>query len=68
MAEICFDCYNKLCGGTESRKEYHITRSLDLCEECGEYRPVIICMKKRCVFKHAFLDWVADMRTLYGKK
>ena len=68
MSEICFDCYNKECGGKYKRKMFVISRKLDLCEDCGEYKPTIIVMKRRYLYRELFLEWVRDMRMLYGRK
>ena len=68
MAEICFDCYNKLNGNKDKRHWYIISRELDLCEECGQWKPVIIRMKYYYIYRERFLEWIDDMRILYGKK
>lgn len=67
MSEICFDCYNKLSGGKDSKIRYIISRDLDLCEECGKLRPVIIRMKRYYLYRELLIEWIADMRTLYGR-
>ena len=40
MAEFCLDCWNKL-NGTDDTEERYVFE-WELCEECGEYKPVII--------------------------
>ena len=42
MAEFCLDCWNKLNESNFTEKEYVISREPDLCEECGQWKPVII--------------------------
>ena len=42
MAEICLDCWRKLSGKPEPRWKYVLSRELDLCEECGEWKRVIV--------------------------
>lgn len=42
MAEICMDCWNKLNGTRESKWKYVLSWKKDLCEECGQYKRVII--------------------------
>ena len=37
MAEYCLDCWNKLNGSDDNEKRY----DYDLCEGCGEWKPVI---------------------------
>ena len=46
MAEICFDCWNKQNNGKYKTKDFIISKELDICEECGEYKNVIIAFRK----------------------
>ena len=56
MAEFCLDCYNKMMGTNDPARKYHISRELDLCEECGEYKRVIICIKRRYLIAECIRD------------
>ena len=56
MAEFCLDCLNKLSNEKYSAFHYHISRDLDLCEECGEYKHVVICRKKWSLFFSALSE------------
>ena len=42
MAEICLECWRKLSGEQEPRWKYVLSRELDLCEECSEWKRVIV--------------------------
>ena len=42
MAEICLECWRKLNQEPEPRWKYVLSRKLDLCEECGEWKRVIV--------------------------
>ncbi len=42
MAELCLDCWNKLNETEDSPKWYILSREFDFCEECREFKPVII--------------------------
>ena len=42
MAEFCLDCWNKLCEADATEKEYVLSREPDLCEQCGQWKPVIV--------------------------
>lgn len=42
MAEICLECWRKLSGEQEPRWKYILSGELDLCEECGEWKRVIV--------------------------
>ena len=46
MAEFCLDCWNKLNATDATEKDYVLSGDLDLCEGCGEWKPVIV--RKRC--------------------
>lgn len=46
MAEFCFDCWKKLFDENAQKEKYIISKYDDLCEGCGEYKPVIIVEKK----------------------
>ena len=43
MAEFCRECYVKICGGHESDPRI-MSEELELCEGCGEYKPVVVCI------------------------
>ena len=42
MAEICLECWQKLSEKREPRWKYILSRELDLCEECGQWKRVIV--------------------------
>lgn len=46
MAELCLECCNKINGTNYNRRKYIISKDLDLCEECGEFKHVIIVERK----------------------
>ena len=46
MAEFCLGCWNKIMKTADPPDMYLISKELDLCEECGELKPVIIRKKK----------------------
>ncbi len=45
MAEFCLECLNKHVN--EKLLEKDVTLSEDLCEECGEWKPCVIAIKKK---------------------
>ena len=52
LAEFCFDCLEKQ--GQEDnqpmkREDFIISKDLDLCEDCGEMKPVVIRYKRRLI-------------------
>lgn len=46
MAEFCLDCWNKMNETNDSKRKYIMSEELDLCEGCGEWKPVIIMERK----------------------
>jgi len=42
MAEFCPDCWNRINGSEDDKKKYVLSKDLDLCEGCGEWKHVII--------------------------
>lgn len=47
MAEFCLDCYNKECGTQYTKKDVVISEELELCETCGQWKPVVVCFRYR---------------------
>ena len=54
MAEFCLDCWNKLNGFQKTERDYVLSKEWDLCEGCGEMRPVIEG-ERRC-------KWLYDLK------
>ena len=42
MAEFCLDCWNKINGTEDKISKYIVSEELELCEECGEWKHIII--------------------------
>ncbi len=47
MAEFCLDCWNKRNDTHDTKKDWVISKELDLCEECGQYKHVIVKRRKK---------------------
>ncbi len=41
MAEFCLDCWNKLNGTCDTEDDWVISKDLDLCEGCGQWKHVV---------------------------
>lgn len=52
MAEFCLECYNKYFSDKEV-SEKDVIMDIDLCEECGEWKPCVIRIKEKNIFKIA---------------
>lgn len=58
MSELCLDCLNKLLHTNDPRRKYIISRDLDLCEECMQWKPVVIRKRSIYVFADDLRDWI----------
>ncbi len=64
MSELCLDCYNKIMETNEPRKMFHMTKEFALCEECGQWKPVIIRVRTRYLIKVWFGELAENARFL----
>lgn len=62
MAEICLDCWNKLNKTNHRANRYIISKDLDFCEECEQYKPVIVRMRMWATISEDIREWISDMR------
>lgn len=46
MAEFCLECWNKINNTNDGEEKYVISKELDLCEGCEEWKNVIICERQ----------------------
>ena len=44
MAEFCLECLNRIHG--TDFKDNEVTLQDDLCEECGEFKPCVVSLRK----------------------
>ena len=42
MAEFCLDCWNMVNNTKYTERDWVLSRGLELCEGCGEYKQVIV--------------------------
>ena len=42
MAEFCLECWNKINESNHSKWRYVLSWNKELCEECGQYKKVVI--------------------------
>lgn len=45
MAEFCLECFNKINETSDDESEYIMSDNLELCEECGEWKSVVVCTR-----------------------
>ena len=58
MSELCLDCLNKLTRANDPRRKYILSRELDLCEECMQWKPVVIRKRRVYIFSEDLQDWI----------
>ncbi len=64
MSEICVDCWNKGLEKPDKPSKFIRSWGLELCEECGQYKRVIIRYKMRYIWADRFAELVENMRYL----
>lgn len=46
MAEFCLECLNQINDTNDSRWRYVMSWEKDICEECGQYKHVVIIERR----------------------
>ena len=46
MAEFCLECWNKINDTDNDDKKYILSKELELCEECGMWKNIIVEERK----------------------
>lgn len=46
MAEFCLDCLNKINGSNHNKHYFVLSKELELCEECGQWKHVVITRRQ----------------------
>ena len=55
MAEFCIGCFNKINETNEPEGKYIMSKEPSLCEECGEWKTVVIVEKKHIIYINSAL-------------
>ena len=56
MSELCPDCYNKIMETREPERKFLLSLRRELCEECGQYRRVIVRVKWRYILQEELCE------------
>ena len=67
MSEICVDCWNKGLEKPDKPSKFIRSWGLELCEECGQYKRVIIRYKLRYILADRFTEMVDDLQRLWKR-
>ncbi len=59
MAEFCPNCWNRIHDTNDPEKIYVLSRDLDLCEGCGQWKHVIVRLRTRYMIKDMLQNWLS---------
>ena len=45
MAEFCFECFNKISGNKEKKWKYIISKDLDYCDVCRQWKQIVVAKR-----------------------
>ena len=64
MAEFCLDCWNRMNGTKDPSFMYIMSKNLELCEGCGEYRHIIVT-KRRHYYERKLQCIIVPFKKIY---
>ena len=62
MAEFCLDCWNKINETHDSKWRYTFSWGKDLCEECGQYKRVIVVERFWSRVQRALVEAIQNIK------
>ena len=68
MAEFCPECLTRLNGTERAPLSYVLSRELDLCEGCGQWKRVVIRERNMVFLQKTGLGFLAAYCSLKEKK
>lgn len=63
MAEFCLDCWNKINNSHDSRFRYALSWEKDYCEECGEWKRVIVTERLWSCIQRSVAEAIENVRS-----
>jgi len=57
MSEFCLDCWNKIMDTNDQPKKFVMSRKPDFCEECCQWKRVIVRVKMRYIIA----EWLCEV-------
>jgi len=55
LAEFCLDCWNRINETNDSEEKYIISKDLDFCDGCCEWKHVIVAERKHFLRKRILI-------------
>lgn len=46
MAEFCLECWNRMNETRDTERDWVLSEELDLCEGCGQWKRVVVTVRK----------------------
>ena len=62
MAEFCLACLNKINKANDSRWRYVLSWEKDLCEECGQYKRVVITERRWSILQKSLIEVMDNLK------
>lgn len=62
MSELCLECFNEIMETEEPKRKFIFSLRRDLCEECGQYKRIIIRVKWRYILMEELSETVSYYR------
>ena len=62
MAELCLECWNRINETHDSKWRYVLSWDRDLCEECGQYKRVIVAERFWSSAQWELIESMRNMR------
>ena len=62
MAEFCLECLNRISKTNDSRWRYILSWEKDLCEECGQYKRVVIVERRWSILQKALKEATENLK------
>lgn len=64
MAEFCVQCWNRINGTDDPPSKFIISKDLQLCEGCGEFKNIVI-MERSCDHTDKFQLITFPLKAVY---
>ena len=62
MAEFCLDCWKKINRTKDSNWRYVLSWEKELCEECGQYKRVVVMERLWSRIERRLLEAIEDFK------
>lgn len=59
MAEFCLECLRELDGINYRKGEFVLSRELELCEGCGQWKRVVV-VRSACPPLTVLVEWIEE--------